>query len=78
MRRGALAEQHTSARPSKQEHNLFAVMGQKVVGRASALVIAATEADAEYYALQELGFITVSETFLVSDSIHVGAADTRE
>jgi hypothetical protein len=53
-------------------------MGQKVAGRASALIIAASEADAECYALQELGFITVSETILVSDSVHVGSADTRE
>jgi len=73
-----LAEQHTSAHPSKQEHSLFAVMGQKVGGRASALIIAAVDADARYYALNELGFISVSDTFLVSDSIHVGAADTRE
>jgi aspartokinase len=72
-----LAEQST-AQPSKQEHNLFAVMGEKVTGRASALIVAATEADAEYYALQELGFITVSETILVSDAVHVGSADTRE
>jgi hypothetical protein len=37
-------------------------MGEKVTGRASALIVAATKGDAEYYALQELGFITVSET----------------
>jgi len=52
----------STAQPSKQEHNLFAVMGQKVTGRASALIVAATEADAEYYALQELEFITVLES----------------
>ncbi len=73
-----MAGQQPPAQPSKQEHNLFAVMGQKVAGRASALIIAASEADAECYALQELGFITVSETILVSDSVHVGSADTRE
>ena len=77
-RRSALAGQHTPAQPSKQQHNLFAVLGQNVAGRASALVIAPTQADAEYYALQELGFITVSDTFLVSDSIHVGSADIRQ
>jgi hypothetical protein len=42
------------------------------------LIIAAIEADAKYYALHELGFISVFDTFLVSDSMHVGAADTRE
>jgi hypothetical protein len=73
-----MAGQHTTPQPSKQEHNLFAVMGQKVAGRASALIVAATKADAECYALQELGFIIVSETILVSDSIHVRSADTRE
>jgi hypothetical protein len=43
-----------------------------------ALVIAATEADAEYYVLDELGFITVSKTILVSDAVHVRPADTKE
>jgi hypothetical protein len=64
--------------PSKQEHNLFSVMGQKPAGHATALIIAAIEADAEYYALHELGFVTVSKTVLVSDSVYVGSADTRE
>jgi hypothetical protein len=58
--------------PSKQEHNLFSVMGQKSAGHATELIIAAIEADAEYYALQELGFVTVSATTLVSDSVYVG------
>jgi hypothetical protein len=64
--------------PSKQEHSLFSVMGQKPTGHATALIIAAIEADAEYYALHELGFVTVSATTLVSDSVYVGSADTRE
>ena len=55
--------------PSKQEHSLFSVMGQKPAGHATALIIAAIEADAEYYALHELSFVTVSETVLVSDSV---------
>ena len=46
-------------------------MGQKITGRATALIIAAVEADAEYYALHELGFVTVSETMLVSDSVYL-------
>ena len=63
---------------SKQEHSLFSVMGQKPTGHATALVIAAIEADAENYATHELGFITVSATRLVSDSVYVGYADTSE
>jgi hypothetical protein len=62
---------------SKQEHRLYAVMGQELAGNATALIIAATEADAEYYALDELGFVTVSKTSLISDSVHVGPADTE-
>jgi hypothetical protein len=50
-------------------------MGEKLEGRATALIIAATEADAEYYAHHELGFVIVSMTTLVSDSVHVGPAD---
>jgi hypothetical protein len=68
-----LAEQPTRARQSKQEHSLFSVMGQKLAGRATALIIAATEADAEYYALDELGFVTLSDTMLVSNAVHVGS-----
>jgi hypothetical protein len=56
-----LVEQNGPLRPSKeeQEHSLFSVMGQKLTGRATALIIAAVEADAESYALHELGFVTV-------------------
>jgi hypothetical protein len=56
---------------SKEEHSLFSVMGQKLTGRATALIIAAVEADAEYYALHDLGFVTVFETMLVSDSVYL-------
>jgi len=45
-------------------------MGQKLTGRATALIIAAAEADAEYYALNELGFVTVALTTLVSKSVY--------
>jgi len=67
-----LVEQNGPLRPSKeeQEHSLFSVMGQKLTGRATALIIAAVEADAESYALHELGFVTVSVTTLVSDSVY--------
>lgn len=71
-------EQNDPAQPSRQEHSLFSVMGQKLTGHATALIIAAIEADAEYYALHELGFVTVSATMLVSDSIYVESSDTRE
>jgi hypothetical protein len=52
-------------------------MGQNT-GHATALIIAAIEADAENYAIHELGFITVSATTMVSDSVYVGSADTRD
>jgi hypothetical protein len=64
--------------PCKQEHSLFSVIGQKLTGHATALIIAAIEADAEYYAVHELGFVTVAATTLVSDSVHVGPEDTGE
>ena len=62
---------------SKQEHNLFSVMGQKLTGRATALIVADLEADAEYYALHELGFVVLSDTTLVSDTVYL-ESDTRE
>jgi len=57
-------------RLSKQEHSLFCVMGQKPTGRATALIIAAVEPDAENYALHDLGFVTVAVTTLVSESLY--------
>jgi len=65
-----LEEQIDPVQPSKQEHNLFCVMGQKRTGRATALIIAAVEADAEYYALHDLGFVAVAVTTLVSESVY--------
>jgi len=64
-----LEEQIDPVQP-RPEHNLFSVMGQKLTGRATALIIAAVDADAEYYALHELGFVTVSVTTLVSESVY--------
>jgi hypothetical protein len=52
-------------------------MGQKLEGPATVLLIADTEADAKHYPLDELGFITVSTTILVSDAIHVGPVDAK-
>jgi hypothetical protein len=72
VRRNAVVDRKDLMPSSKQEHNLFSVMGQKSAGHATALIIAASEADAEYYALHELGFITLSATSLVSDSVHIG------
>jgi hypothetical protein len=56
---------------NKQERSLFSVVGQTLTGNTTALIIAAIEADAEYYAVHELGFVSVSETMLVSDSVYV-------
>jgi hypothetical protein len=72
-----MPEQSSPGQPSKQEHSLFTVMGEKIEGPATALIIDASEADATYFAMNELGFVTVSGTYLVSDSVYVGAADTR-
>jgi hypothetical protein len=65
-----LVEQNDPVRPRRCEYSLFSVMGQKLTGRATALIIAVVEADAEYYALHELGFVTVSATTLISDSVY--------
>jgi hypothetical protein len=47
----------------------FLCDGRQARGTRNGLIIAATEADAEYCALNELGFVTVSATILVSDSV---------
>jgi hypothetical protein len=53
-------------------------MGHKRGGHATALIIADSEADAEYFALNELDFIAVSQTMLTSESVHIGPASTPE
>jgi hypothetical protein len=73
VRRNTLVKQSNRM----HEHTLFSVMGQKLTGHAMALIIADLEADAEYYALHELGFVALSDTTLVSDSVYV-ESDTRE
>ena len=60
-------------KPSKQEHSLYSVMGKTLAGQATALIVAAIKADAEYFALHELDFVTVSATTLVSDSVYIGS-----
>ncbi len=49
-----MAEQPSSGPRSKQVHKLFSVMGWIVQGHAVELIIAESDADAEYYALHEL------------------------
>jgi hypothetical protein len=67
-----VTEQFNPANRNKVVCKLFSVMGQTSEGNATALIIADNETDAEYYAISELGFISVSETWLASDAVHVG------
>lgn len=73
-----MAEQPSSGRRSKQVHKLFSVMGWIVQGHAVELIIAESDADAEYYALHELGFVKVDSTTLACERVHVGPADTKD
>jgi hypothetical protein len=57
---------------------LFSVMGSTLLGHTVALIIAKSKADAEYYAVSELGFVRVDGTALTSDCVHVGPADIRD
>jgi hypothetical protein len=43
-----------------------------------ALIVAKREADAEYYATSELGFVCVDGNALPSDCVHEGPADTSD
>jgi len=56
---------------SKQMHELFSVVGWGLEGHAIELIIAKSEADAEHYAVRELGFIKVDDINLISDCIHI-------
>jgi hypothetical protein len=69
-----LIEQNDEMLPSRQEHSLFSVTGRNRTGHATTLIVAGTAADAQYHALHELGFVTVSATMLVSDSVYVVSA----
>jgi hypothetical protein len=71
MRRRTLAEQQPPMHGSKQVHELFSVVGWKPEGRAIELVVAKSKAQAEDYAVRELGFVKVDNTSLVSNSVHV-------
>jgi hypothetical protein len=69
-----LVDQNGAVRSIGEEHSLFSVTGQNRAGHATTLIIAATKAEAEYHALHQLGFVTVSATKLVSDSVYVVGA----
>jgi hypothetical protein len=73
-----MAQQSSTDHRSKQEHKLFSVMGWIVQGHAIELIIANSAADAEYYAIHELGFVKVDGTTLACDGVHVGPTDTKE
>ena len=69
-----MVEQNDAVQPREHEHSLFSVTGRNRTGNATTLIIAATKAVAEYYALHKLGFVIVSATILVSDSVYVVSA----
>ena len=73
-----MKKQLTPLQRSKHERTLFSVMGRKHDGPATALIIAPTQTDAESYALDELGFVAIVDTTLVSAAVHVGVDDTRD
>jgi len=58
--------------PGKVPRSLFSVSGQTLAGNAIALIIADNDTGAERFALSELGFVILSATALVSDSVYVG------
>ncbi|MGB9432608.1 MAG: hypothetical protein WBQ89_10230 [Candidatus Acidiferrum sp.] len=72
-----MADQLSPAQRSAEERKLFSVMGWNVQGHTVGLIIAKSEADAEYYALHELGFVKVDGTSLASDCVHI-APETKE
>ena len=56
---------------SKRMYELFSVVGWRLEGHAIELIIAKSEADAEDYAVRELGFIKVDDTSLISECVHI-------
>jgi hypothetical protein len=66
-----VAERHGSMQTKKVPRSLFSVLGETLAGRATALIIADDELDVERFAVRELGFVTLSATALVSDSVYV-------
>jgi hypothetical protein len=68
-------EQSNPANRSKLVRRLFSVLGEVCEGRVTALIVADTEAAAEFYALNELGFLKVTESYLASDTLHICPED---
>jgi hypothetical protein len=73
LRRITLVERRGSMQIKRIPRSLFSVLGQTLAGSATALIIADNDADAECFAVPELGFVTLSATALVSDSVYVGS-----
>jgi hypothetical protein len=73
-----LADQIPPGQGSKRERKIFSTMDSRLSGPTVALIFAESRADAEYYALHELGFVRVDSTTLASDFVHVMPADTEE
>ena len=59
----------------KQVRNLFSVAGCKLGGHAIELIIAKSEAEAQDYAVRNLGFVRVDNISLASDCVHVLVRD---
>jgi hypothetical protein len=73
-----LTDQMVSTLRTKRERTLLSVMGSTLLGHTVALIIAKSKADAECYAVSELGFVRVDGSALTSDCVYVGPADTRD
>ena len=73
-----MADQLPPTQRGQQERKLFSVMGWNAQGHTVGLIIAKSEADAEYYTLNELGFVKVDCTSLASDCVHVAPDETKE
>jgi hypothetical protein len=69
-------ERPNPANRSTLERKLFSVLGEVAEGRATALIVADDEAAAEYFALNELGFLRVTEAYLASDTVYVRPQST--
>jgi hypothetical protein len=73
-----LADKLPPTRRGQQERKLFSVMGWNPKGHTVGLIIAKDEADAEYYALHELGFVKVDGSSLASDCVYIATDETKE
>ena len=73
-----MADQLPPMQSSEQIRELFSVVGWHPQGHTVALIIAKSEADAEYYALHELGLVKVDSTRLLSDCVYLALDETKE